>query len=352
MLANHWTVFRRLATYPWDTPVTSVGWYTPVEPIPGAFEQSLPTVAPATVGLDPEALAAAGRYADAKNSSAFLVLRRGRIAFEKYWRGADARTATNSFSMAKTFLVLLFGIAMARNEVDSFDDGVERYVDEWRGQPRGRITLRQLFSMESGLLYENDRSNPFSDMVQVHLASDLLPVILAMQPGRSPGTTYEYNNLNTQLLGLVLERATKQRYARMLSERLWQPVGAQDASVWLDRRGGNAKLYGCVFARARDYARIGELVRNRGRVGARQVVPSRLFETIERPSRNPVYGLHIWLSGNQQPRDIPDYVFLDGKSKQRVFVLRSLEMVVVRVGENTRGWSDHDLLQLVVRGAR
>lgn len=340
---------RRLATFPADRSTTAVEWYSPTDVIRGGFARALPAATPAEVGLRAAALERAADWADRMNSSALLVMRSGRVALERYWRGCGRDVPTVSQSMAKTLLALLIGTAIERGEIGSIDDPIARHVTEWRGEPRGEIALRDLLRMESGLQNDDAREDPFSAIVQMHLSTDLLPVVLGLRRDRPPGRDHEYNNFNSQLLGLALERATGRRYAALLSERIWQPIGARDAAVWLDRAGGNAKVYGAVIATARDWARVGELVRHRGRVGDRAVVPASWFDAIERPSpHRREYGMHLWLGAGDPARGVPPYVYLDGKSKQRVFVVRSHELVIVRTGENARGWSDAELVRLVV----
>ncbi len=348
-VAANWTFVSRLVTYPFDATVTTTEWYTPTERIAGAFAEPLPSAPPASLGMDSRALQRAAAWADAHETSAFLVLRRGTIAAEHYWRGCGPDVPTISHSMAKTLIGLLYGAALERGDIRSLDDGIGNYVAEWQGQDRGEVTIAQLLRMESGLQLDDDREDPFSSMAQVHLAPDLLPTVLGMQKSRPAGRDFEYNNLNTQLLGIALERATKQRAAALLSARIWRPIGARDAAYWLDREGGNAKVYGGVLATARDWARVGELVRNRGRVGQTQVLPPSWIDAMETPSTfSTEYGLHLWLGAGDPERRIPSYVYLDGKAKQRVFVLRSLNLVVVRTGEDPENWSNDDLLALVV----
>lgn len=348
-LACRWTFVVRLWTYPYEAPTTTVDWYRPVEPIPGDdTAQPIATESPARLGLSLTALEAAADWADRHNTTAFLVARAGRIAFERYWRGGSATTPTISHSMAKTLLALLVGIAIERGEIAGLDEPIGELLAEWRTDSRGAITLRQLLTMTSGLEGDSLEDGWLPPMARLHLETDLLPTLLAHPATGPPGVVFDYNNFNSQLVGLALERATGQRYAELLSRRLWQPIGARDAGIWLDRPAGNAKIYGAVIATARDWLRIGELVRLRGRAHGVQIVPRAWFETIERPSAlQAEYGVHIWLGGGP-PTDLPRYVYLDGKSKQRVFVVRSHEIVIVRTGENARGWRDDELVALVL----
>ncbi len=349
--AIHRVFLARLVSFPEDTPILSVEWYEPKEVVKGGFDAPLASVAAAEADLDLAVLEEAAAWAREKNSVALVVLRHGRIAFERYFDGFTADRTTNSYSMAKTLLGLLIGVALDEGAIGAIDDSISRYVPEWADDERAAITLEDLLRMQSGLFYDNDRSDPFSDMVQVHLQDDLVPTILAMRRARAPGEQFEYNNLNSQLLALALERATGERYAEYLSSRLWKPLAARDAAVWLDREGGRAKAYCCVFATPRDWARVGELLRNDGRVGRRPVVPADWIARMKTPGPSTAwYGLHLWLHPGDD--DVPSFFYLDGGRKQRVYVLPAAAAVIVRVGEQADGWDDTFLPRAVVRAVR
>jgi CubicO group peptidase (beta-lactamase class C family) len=187
-------------------------------------------------------------------------------------------------------------------------------------------------------------------MARVHFAADLLPVILGLPLEYEPGTRWRYSNLDSQLLGLVVERACGTRYAELLERRVWGPLGAGDASVWLDRDGGAAKTYCCVFATARDWARVGELLRNDGRANGKAIVTAQWvarMTSASPPSER--YGMHVWL--REGGGDVPSHFYLDGKSRQRVYVIPSLEVVIVRLGEDASGWDDLELPRRVAAAA-
>lgn len=328
----------RLATYPLERPTTSVDWYRPLEPVAGVEPERPPPTTPAAAGLDPAVLEEVARWAGERESVALLVARRGEVVLERYWRGWDAERPTNSWSMAKTVLGLLVGISLERGELPSLAAPIERWLPEWRGQPRGSITVGHLLRMQSGLVYDYDRGDPFCDMSRVHLAADLMPTLLALTPEVPAGTRFRYDNLDSQLLGVVLERATGRRYAELLGERLWSPLGAAPAEVWLDSPGGRAKTYCCIFATARDWWRVGELMRAGGVAGGNRVVPATWVEAMLTPTElQPTYGYHVWLHAGGGG---PAFFRLDGKSKQRVYVVPEKELVVVRLGENASDWSE------------
>jgi CubicO group peptidase (beta-lactamase class C family) len=106
--------------------------------------------------------------------------------------------------------------------------------------------------MASGLAGAGHNDDPFSPIGRMYLGTDALSVVGETPLEFEPGSRFEYNSINTQALSAVLERATGRRYADSLSEELWRPLGASNASVWMDRPGGNAKAFCRLFATARD----------------------------------------------------------------------------------------------------
>ncbi len=164
--------------------------------------------------------------------------------------------------------------------------------------------------------------------------------------------------MNFQALGFVLEAATGLRYAEYLSEKLWKPLGAGDAALWLDREGGSARTFGYIFATVTDWAKVGLLLLHQGRWNGRQIVSREFLEELITPSpTEPFYGLGIWLERPDRmvidaegPIQADRIFYLDGHSKQRVYVAPDQRLVVVRVGENARGWDESALINAALRG--
>lgn len=355
-----WRLMLRAITYP-DAPIMAVDWYQPLMPVPGHWRQPLPEADPAEAPVSPEALAAVSAYAARRNSTGLLVLHQGQIIWEEYWQGYGPDSRFNAMSMAKTVVALLVGIAIAEGHIDSVQDPVARYLPEWGRDERAAITLADLLYMQSGLRNEDRTDSPFSDLVQMYVGSQVNRTALRVPRQRSPAEVYEYNNVNTQILSLVLERATGEPYPAYLSSRLWQPLGARDAAIWLDRPGGDAKTFCCLFATARDWARVGQLLLDQGQVGDgpqgpvfghRPVVPPSWIAAMVDPSPlEPTYGYHLWIKARTADYANvdtaastafldPGTVYLDGRGLQRVYVIPQRQLVVVRMGEDTDQWDD------------
>jgi CubicO group peptidase (beta-lactamase class C family) len=356
----NWTYLSRILTYPKETPVTSVQWYKPMEVIRGGPGSALPVARPDEVEVAPEALEKAAAWAEKKNSSALLVLHKDRIVFEKYWRGHDANAQSNSMSMAKSVLGLLIGIAINEGQIQFEDEPAADYLPEWKDDVRNGITIKHLLQMSSGLGVNEEQYKEGSDTTWMHFGPDVPSIVFSMPLEGEPGRQFVYHSANTQILSIILERATQRRYADYLSEKLWTPLGASNAQVWLDRSGGTAKTYCCLFATARDWARLGLLVLHQGEFAGRQLVPREWIQKMITPSpREPDYGYQIWLAfppgGIRSPdRDEPflanDMVYFDGRDKQRVFIIPSYDLIIVRLGENARGFDEAFLPNTIVRG--
>ncbi|ANU06379.1 serine hydrolase domain-containing protein [Paraurantiacibacter namhicola] len=348
-----------------------VDWYDPLALVKGAPAPfAVPAADQSTIA--PTALAAAAAWAEAQNSTALIVAVDGTPVFERYWQGSGRDTRFNPQSMSKTVTALLVGTAIARGEIASVDQPVETWLTEWRGQPRGRITLRQMLHMASGLEqgdagmgYAISLDNP---VVRHSLGSDNNALPLSLQPVGPAGERFDYNNQVNQLLGIILKRASGQDYETLLSERIWQKLGLADAAVPLDRPGGNAVTSCCILSRPIDWLRIGGLFLNDGMHDGEPIVPAGWIAAMTAPS--PAYrgyGFQVW-SGNQsiggeRPPGVPlvpwqseafvdpATVILHGHGGQRVYIVPSRRLVIVRAARQwPDAWDDALLPNLLARG--
>ena len=355
------TVLRNMLFGQLPTDPAGVEKSQPQEAVPGARGEDVPQAAPE--GIAPAGLAAAEAYATATESVALLVWHRGALRYEKYWPGFGVDTRTNPNSMHKTVLALLVGAAIADGYIDSADAPASKWLTEWQGDARREVTVRELLQMASGIeipVFGTWKST------KILFGSDLAAGVLGLQAVEPHGSRFQYSNASSQLLLMLLERATGQRYSAYLSERLWKPMGAADAALWMDREGGLPRGFCCIFATARDWLQVGRLLLDRGRVGDRQVVPAAWIDAMITPSpRNPNFGMHVWLgSPPQKERPYNDYtikafhsepfaasdiVYIDGFGGQRVYVVPSLELIIVRTGKSQTDWDDARLPNAIIR---
>ena len=209
---------------------------------------------------------------------AFVVVHRDRLMYERYFGGSDRATLQTSFSVAKSFLSTLVGIGIDEGLIGDVDDPVTDYLPELaeRDERFGRITLRDLLTMSSGLRYEEpDIPVPWGDDVVTYYGVDLRDVGMnGSQIVEPPGATWHYNNYNPLLLGMVLERATQMSVSQYMSTRLWHPLGAEADATWsLDsERSGFEKLESGLNVAPVDYARFGLLFLHDGEWNGTRIV--------------------------------------------------------------------------------
>ena len=224
-------------------------------------------------GLDD---AAADADLASRGTVAVLVARRGQLVHERYFNGYGPDSITTSFSMAKSVVAVLLGIAIDEGRIAGVDSPITRYLPELRtNDPRfDRITLRHLLAMRSGIAFDEGYRSPLSEAAVFYLDRDLKAQVAALRIEGEPDQAYAYKSGDTQLLAMALERAVGQPLARYAEVKLWQPMGAQfDASWSLDSTAhGQARAFCCLNARAVDFVRFGQMVLNGGEWNGRRIV--------------------------------------------------------------------------------
>ena len=307
---------------------------------------------------------------------AFVVVHRGAIQAEWYADGWNKDSLTQSQSMHKSIVALLIGAALESGKIDSINDPIAKYIDEWEGDERGAITIHQLMIMSSGLEQYKFKLNPFTDDFKwLYSGNSIGPALRNPKAGWQPGEKFDYNNINAELLGLVIERSTGQRYADYLREQLWQKMGGEEALVWIDSENGDAFTSCCLMAKAVDWAKLGIMMLNEGEInGQRIVAKDWIRKMITQSSVSPWYGLQTWLAYpteiNPRSRNpfnsgayarteeflANDVYYFSGRGAQRVYVVPSHELVIVRLGPALGrnplkpGWDNSFLVNTMIRG--
>jgi len=270
----------------------------------------------------------------------FVVLDDDLLVYERYFGGADRQTRQTSFSVAKSFLSTLIGIAIDEGLIGSVTDPVTEYLPELSERdPRfERITLRGLLTMSSGIRYEEQSLPlPWGDDVDTYYGTDLRDLGLsATQIVRPPGQEWLYNNYNPLLLGLVLKRATGKSVADYMATKLWQPLGAEADATWnLDSEGsGFEKMESGLNATPVDYARFGELFLHAGEWNGQRIVSQDWVReaTAADVTTDPAgHYQYFWWIDTQRP----DRFYALGNFGQYIYVAPDAGAVIVR---NGRDW--------------
>ncbi|MDQ3836667.1 MAG: beta-lactamase family protein [Thermoproteota archaeon] len=197
----------------------------------------------------------------------FLIIKDDRLIYENYFNGYERDSINTSFSVAKSFVSALVGIAIDEGLIDSVDDPVTKYIPELQDKDSrySAITVKHLLSMASGLRYVEEET-PFSDDTKTYYDPNLRAVALSAVIEEEPGRRFHYNNYNYLLLGIILERATGMSVAKYMEEKLWKPLGMEAPASWsLDSEAnGFEKMESGINARAIDFAKFGRLYLNNG----------------------------------------------------------------------------------------
>ncbi|NJW52041.1 serine hydrolase domain-containing protein [Salinimicrobium oceani] len=264
----------------------------------------------------------------AAGTVAFLIIKNDSIWYENYAEDYGPHSLTNSFSMAKSVVAMLLGKAIFEGYITDLDQPVAHYFPQFDE----RLSLRHLASMSSGLNWDENYYNPFSMTVRAYLDDDIRELILDLEVVDQPGEEFEYLSGNSQLLAMVLEKATGQSISEYLSTGFWKPMGMENNALWqLDsEESGMEKAYCCIASNARDFARLGKLYKDHGKWNGRQLLDSAFIEASKRPQLEdyPHYGLGIWLE-KVKGRDV---FYFRGILGQYVIVLPQEEVIIVRLG--------------------
>jgi CubicO group peptidase (beta-lactamase class C family) len=269
----------------------------------------------------------------------FVVLDDDRLVYERYFGGADRQTRQTSFSVAKSFVSTLVGIAIDEGLIGSVSDPVTEYLPELAERdPRfERIRLRDLLTMSSGIRYEEQSLPlPWGDDVDTYYGTDLRDLALrSTQIVRPPGQEWFYNNYHPLLLGLVLERATGMSVSDYMATRLWQPLGAEADAAWnLDSEGsGFEKMESGLNAVPVDFARFGQLFIHDGMWNGTRIVSKEWVRaaTAADASGDPAdfYQYFWWIDTERRGR-----FYALGNFGQYIYVAPDTGTVIVRNGRN------------------
>ena len=310
-------------------PVTSSG---PVRELDANTDAELPATVPWKGTQIP-----VQEMLEVTHSRAFVVLHDGQLVHEWYADDIDADARLSSWSVAKSVVSLLVGQAIERGQLSEDDRLVDLLPELRTGDGFDEITVRDLLDMSSGIDVSENYNPwwPVTGTARLLLSTDL-PGYLQGQRALSfePGTRGEYRSVDTQMLGMILARVDGRPLAQIASEELWTPMGAEADATWnLDREDGTEKSFCCLNATARDFARIGQLVLDNGRVKGQQVVPEAWIERISTPSDLPIGGWGYSAQWWHAPASDGDFTAL-GVFGQYIYVDPDARMVIVKLSDH------------------
>ncbi len=266
---------------------------------------------------------------------AYLIIKNDSIWHESYYDGFDKSSKSNSFSMAKSFISGLLGKAIMDGYIESLDQPLSDFFPKYEGT---KTTVGDLSSMASGIDWDERYYSPFSITTKAYFYDNLDEMMLELDIVEEPGKDYKYLSGSTQLLAMVIEKASGKKIADYFSESFWKPLRAEHDALWQvdSEKNGMVKSYCCFASNARDFARFGKLYKDHGNWQNQQLLDSAFVaKSINPRFEGAPYGYGFWL-GNSQGKE---YFAMRGHLGQYVIVFPEENIIVVRLG-HSKGETD------------
>lgn len=270
-------------------------------------------------------------------SVAVVAIKNDSLLFEEYWDGYTDSSWSGSFSVAKSITSLLMGAALKDSSIGSLQDPVGKYLPEFSQGEKAKVKLIDLLTMSSGTDFDEAYSDPFSITTELYYGFDAYKTATGVGMKDVPGALHRYKSGDTQLLGLVIEKATRKSLSAYAAEKLWHPIGAEHPALWsTDRTGGHIKAYCCFNSNARDFARIGQLMLDSGRWKGTEIISPEYYSKsvtpcmIQDETGNPCdyYGYQWWIYPGKEK-----IFYARGILGQYIIVIPSRDLVLVRLGK-------------------
>jgi CubicO group peptidase (beta-lactamase class C family) len=279
-------------------------------------------------------------YLENHETVAYLIIQDGKVLFEEYWDGYGTDSHSNIFSATKSIVSLLIGIAIDEGKIKSVDEPIGNYLTEFSTDERGKITIKELLTMSSGLDWNETYSSPTSITTKAYYGKNLREVSTDQQLIEKPGVRFRYQSGNTQLLAFIVEEATGETISKYAERKLWKPMNAVKPALWsVDKKDGDEKSFCCFNTNARDAARFGQLVLNKGSWNGKQLVSEQYIADAtgaadyllneEKTAKLNFYGYQYWVLPYKN-MNIP---YMRGHRGQYIYAIAEKNAVVVRFGK-------------------
>lgn len=264
---------------------------------------------------------------------ALLIIRNDSVLYENYFRNYKAASPVASFSVSKSYVSALIGIAIEEGFIKSENDLVTTYLPEFKGKYFwDKVTIHHLLQMSSGIKSSESYYSPFSGAAAMYYGTNLRKQLSRIKMHSEPGKKFEYRSINTQLLALIIERATGMPLSEYLEKKIWRPLGMEYDATWsTDRKkNGIEKAFCCINATARDHARFGRLYLHGGNWNGKQIVPAEWVKQSTQSNQEPggarFYNRQWWIVS-----DSGDFAAL-GHLGQYIYISPEKKLIIIRLG--------------------
>ena len=286
-------------------------------------------------------------------TKSFLVIKNDSIVFEKYFDDHKSTSLSNSFSVVKSIVTSMLFKAIMEGKIKGLDQPLSDYFEEYKEGLASELTVGDLASMSSGMKWSEKYYSVINITSESYFTDNIRSVVLRQNIIDKPGQSFRYSSGDTQLLGMVIEKATGTTLTNYLSEKFWQPMGAENSALWQidSAKSGMEKAYCCIASTARDFARFGKLFINKGKWNDEMILDPSYIDLSINPvfEDSPYYGYGWWLYNYEGKK-----VFtMNGHLGQFVISFPDENIIIVRQGDyNNKGNGDgsSDLFKYIAEG--
>ena len=271
---------------------------------------------------------------------AFLIIKNDSIIKEDYFLGYDENSMTNSYSMSKSIISFLFLKSIEEGTIPSLNSKLTDYFPVFNESNGSNVTLSDLSTMSSGLVWEENYKDLIGITAQAYVTKDLNKLMMGSKFSGMSGDKFKYLSGNTQLLAMAIEKANSSTIQELTYKWLWNPMGAKNDALWMiDSKEKNmTKAYCCLSSNAKDFAKVGLVYKNFGKINEQKLIDSSFISMSIKPrfNSNPIYGYGLWI-GKQNNID---FFSLRGHQGQYVIVIPEEDVIIVRLGKRKSRGSD------------
>ena len=293
-------------------------------------------------------------HIERSKTAVFIIIRNDSIIYEKYNKAYRENSIFNTFSVTKVFITTLIGIAIEEGLINSVDQAVTDYIPELLNVDGfSEITIRHLLLHTSGIKFTDSRFNPLSDNANYYYGHNLRKMVLKSKTYIEPGIETHYSSANLQLLGMILERATKSTLSNYMQEKVWKRIGMKYDATWNTdnkRKSSMEKSFSCLNCSAIDLAKLGRLYLNKGVWNNQEILPKSFVNEATR--RDTTSGSFWYFQYNFRfgPKQYESY-YARGLFGQLIYIYPRENIIIVRVGEADLKYNpqllDHNIVQII-----
>ena len=289
-----------------------------------------------------------GKFIVDSKTTGLMVIQNDTVVYEQYYHGNTPTTKNISWSMSKSFISALIGIAIEEGHIKNLQQTADEFCPILKGSGYEGVTLKNILQMSTGVGFDEDYGAFNSDINRwgrgFALGKSQDEFAATLKNERPQGTFNHYVSINTHVLGMILTKATGKTVSEYMQEKFWNPMGMQDDCYWIIDSENMEGVLGLLNATLRDYAKIGSLYLNEGRFNGKQIVPAEWVKASVTPdaphlmpgenelsTRDFGYGYQWWVPGGGEGEFMAQGVY-----NQNIYINPTTRTVIVKLSANDK----------------